>query len=70
MQSANPWLIARNQRVETALQSASERLDLGPFLDLLATLQNPWQAQVRGMPSEAAPSEPEYMASYQTYCGT
>ena len=65
MRAANPWLIARNQRVETALQQANEQMDLSAFHELLDALQHPWQQPGQIMPSEAA-----YMAKFQTYCGT
>ena len=42
MRRANPVVIARNHRVEEALQAATTRNDLTPFLRLTAALQNPF----------------------------
>ena len=69
MQRANPWVIARNHRVEEALAAAVERFDLAPFERLLAVLQNPYAAR----PDDIAYTEPapaEVTACYQTFCGT
>jgi uncharacterized protein YdiU (UPF0061 family) len=69
MRRANPWIIARNHRVEEALEAASERSDLGPFERLLAALRDPYEEK----PAHAGYAEPApaaVTACYQTFCGT
>ena len=69
MRAVNPWLIPRNHRVEEALAAASDEDDLGPFRDLLAALQRPFEER----PAHARFAEPApaaMTACYQTFCGT
>ncbi|HSW16861.1 MAG TPA: YdiU family protein [Ramlibacter sp.] len=69
MLSANPWIIARNHRVEEALTAASDDGDLAPFERLLAALVNPYEEK----PEHAAYAQPApaaVTACYQTFCGT
>jgi uncharacterized protein YdiU (UPF0061 family) len=69
MRRVNPWIIARNHRVEEALQAASDRGNLVPFQNLLAALQAPYEEK----PEHAAYAEPApaaVTAAYQTFCGT
>ncbi|HRP29245.1 MAG TPA: hypothetical protein PLG77_12520 [Burkholderiaceae bacterium] len=69
MRRANPWLIARNHRVEEALAAASDDADLGPFERLLAALRRPYDET----PEHAAYAEPApaaVTAAYRTFCGT
>jgi uncharacterized protein YdiU (UPF0061 family) len=69
MRGANPWIIARNHRVEEALDAASARGDLGPFERLLSALRRPFEER----PGDAVYAEPapaEVTARYQTFCGT
>ena len=69
LRAANPAYIARNLRVEEALEAATERGDLDPFERLLAVLQHPFDEQ----PDAAAYAEPPpaaRMAGYRTFCGT
>ena len=69
MKRANPCYIARNHRVEEALEAAVERFDLAPFERLLAVVQHPFDAR----PEDAAYAEPApkaVTACYQTFCGT
>lgn len=71
MHRANPRLIARNQHVEAALTAASERNDLLPFRQLLNALETPCAASPDpALDRFARPSSTEFMARYQTYCGT
>jgi uncharacterized protein YdiU (UPF0061 family) len=72
MRRVNPWVIARNQRVEEALTAASQDGDLAPFNRLLALLQQPFtpppdaaQLQAYTQPAPATQS-----ACFQTFCGT
>ena len=69
MRQVNPWLIARNHRVEEALAAASQHGDLALFDRLLAGLQKPYDED----PAFAAFAEPapaQVTAAYQTFCGT
>ena len=69
MRRVNPWLIARNHRVEEALAAASAHDDIGPFDRLLAALRHPYDEN----PNHARYAEPapaEMTAAYQTFCGT
>lgn len=69
MRAVNPFIIARNHRVEHALQTASEDGDLGPFNDLLAALQRPYNAYP-GLAEYGEPAPESFTASYRTFCGT
>jgi len=65
----NPWIIARNHRVEEALKAASDDDDLLPFDRLLAALRQPYDFK----PEQAIYAEPAaaaVTASYRTFCGT
>jgi uncharacterized protein YdiU (UPF0061 family) len=69
MARVNPWIIARNHRVEEALEAASEQDDMSPFERLLTALQNPFETN----PEQAIYAEPAptaVTACYQTFCGT
>jgi uncharacterized protein YdiU (UPF0061 family) len=69
MRRVNPWIIARNHRVEEVLAAASERADLLPLHGLLAALARPFDenpAFVR----YAEPAPAQLTAGYQTFCGT
>lgn len=69
MRQANPYLIARNHRVEEALEAAVERFDLGPCQRLVSAIQAPFESQ----PAYADLAEPaprEVTACYRTFCGT
>ena len=69
MDAVNPWLIARNHRVEAALAAAVTDGDLGPFADLLAALRSPFCVD----PTHAAYADPPpsgFSEGYRTFCGT
>ncbi len=69
MRRVNPWLIARNHRVEEALQAASEQGDMAPFERLLSALGQPYEED----PAHADLAEPApkaVTACYRTFCGT
>ena len=69
MRRANPWLIARNHRVEEALTAASEHFDLEPCRCLLAALHDPFtENPAHAAYAEAAPAA--VTANYRTFCGT
>ena len=69
MRRANPWVIARNHRVEEALSAASDADDLGPFERLLAALREPYD-ETADNARYAEPAAAEVTASYRTFCGT
>ena len=69
MRRANPWLIARNHRVEEALAAASADGDIGPFDRLLAALRRPYDESADHA-RYAEPAPAEVTAAYQTFCGT
>ena len=69
MRAVNPWIIARNHRVEEALAAASENGDLLPFKSLLAALQQPW-SEATELARYAEPAPAQVTAGYQTFCGT
>ena len=66
MKQHNPSVIPRNHRVEEALQAA-ETGDMGPFVKLLAVLENPYAYTVEQEEYTAPPTDG---SSFQTYCGT
>src|SRR5689334_925015 len=69
MRDVNPILIPRNHRVEEALAAASRNADMGPFVQLLAAIQQPFVE----MPERARYAEPapaDVTACYRTFCGT
>jgi uncharacterized protein YdiU (UPF0061 family) len=69
MRRVNPWVIARNHRVEEALSAASDDGDLGPFERLLAALREPYDETVDNA-RYAEPAAAEVTAGYRTFCGT
>jgi uncharacterized protein YdiU (UPF0061 family) len=69
MRRANPWIIARNHRVEQALSAASDDGDLAPFSRLLAAVRQPYdETPERAHYAEPAPAA--VTAAYRTFCGT
>jgi uncharacterized protein YdiU (UPF0061 family) len=69
MRHVNPWLIARNHRVEEALAAASDDEDLGPFDRLLAALREPYDESDDNA-RYAEPAAADVTAGYRTFCGT
>lgn len=69
MRRVNPIYIPRNQRVEEALDAASDHGDMAPFHDLLAVLQRPFD-EAPGQDRYAQPAQPAQAAGYRTFCGT
>ena len=69
LRAVNPIYIPRNQRVEEALEAATERGDLQPFERLLALLKAPFVEQP-GAEAFAQPASVEQQAGYRTFCGT
>ena len=69
MRRVNPYVIARNHRVEEALVAASDEGDLAPFQQMLDAVRRPYDES----PESAAYAEPApaaATASYRTFCGT
>jgi uncharacterized protein YdiU (UPF0061 family) len=69
MAQINPWIIARNHRVEEALEAASQQNDLGPFDQLLAALSHPFEVTLQNT-MYGQPASKEITAGYQTFYGT
>ena len=69
MRSVNPYVIARNQRVEEALAAASDEGDLAPFERLLDALRQPYDETPKLAPY-AEPAPAAVTACYRTFCGT
>jgi uncharacterized protein YdiU (UPF0061 family) len=67
MRLANPEFIARNHRVEAALQAATAG-DMQPFNELLGILQRPYDRKpdAADYTQPPPPSDPKY----KTFCGT
>jgi len=68
MQAANPVIIPRNQFVEAVIEGAVQRGDFGPFEDLLAALEHPYEDRPDFKRYAARPEPAE--RPYQTFCGT
>lgn len=68
MQGSNPFIIARNHRVEEALESASEANDLAPFRRLLEALVKPYDYNASLADLTIPPVGGD--EGYLTYCGT
>jgi uncharacterized protein YdiU (UPF0061 family) len=69
MRSVNPYVIARNHRVEEALVAASDQGDLAPLQRLLDALRQPYEEGPELAPY-AEPAPPAVTACYRTFCGT
>jgi serine/tyrosine/threonine adenylyltransferase len=69
MRSVNPYVIARNHRVEEALAAASDQGDLAPFQRLLDALRRPYDEAPELAPY-AEPAPAAVTACYRTFCGT
>ncbi|MCC6193979.1 MAG: YdiU family protein [Burkholderiales bacterium] len=69
MRMANPFVIARNHRVEEALAAASDHADLAPFERLLAAVKQPYLESAAQAPF-AEPAPAALTACYRTFCGT
>ena len=69
MRRVNPWLIARNHRVEEALAAASDEGNLQPFEQLLAALGRPYEENP-ALARFAEPAPEAFTADYRTFCGT
>ncbi|MCJ8501131.1 hypothetical protein [Desulfatitalea alkaliphila] len=68
MTTSNPAVIARNHRVEEALEAAVERADFTVMEKLLGFLSQPYQdpPEQAGYHLPAPPSS----RAYRTFCGT
>ncbi|MGD9912952.1 MAG: YdiU family protein [Rhizobiaceae bacterium] len=68
MQATNPKYIPRNHRVEEAIAAATDNGDFGPFEQLLAVLERPYDEQPEKARYADAPRDEERVL--QTFCGT
>jgi uncharacterized protein YdiU (UPF0061 family) len=68
MRAVNPRYIARNHRIEEAIQAAVQRGDFAPFDTLLAVLAKPFDEQPE-FDAYQTPPRPEQRVE-QTFCGT
>ncbi len=68
MRHANPAIIARNHRVEEALESAATSGDLEPAIRLTKALQNPFQCSADNADLQTPPLAGERVTA--TFCGT
>ena len=68
MRRVNPQIIPRNHKVEEALDAASIKDDLTPFINLLKVLGKPYNEH-SGINDYQTPSPPSDRV-YQTFCGT
>ncbi len=69
MRRVNPFVIARNHRVEEALTAASDQGDLAPFERLLDAIRRPYDEAPELAPY-AEPAPAAVTARYRTFCGT
>ncbi|UTH72899.1 YdiU family protein [Chromobacterium sp. IIBBL 290-4] len=69
MRRENPIYIPRNHLVEEALDAASESGYMGPTLQLLEALREPFTER-ENMARYALPAAPEVAEGYRTFCGT
>jgi uncharacterized protein YdiU (UPF0061 family) len=69
MRSVNPYVIARNHRVEEALAAASDQGDLALFQRLLAAVTQPY-LDAPALAAYAEPAPTEVAATHRTFCGT
>lgn len=69
MRSVNPIYIPRNHLVEEALDAASIDANLEPFKKLLAVLSHPFEESSE-LARYAQPASEDFMAHYETFCGT
>jgi uncharacterized protein YdiU (UPF0061 family) len=68
MRRANPAVIARNHRVEQAIDAAVEREDFDPFRRLCRVLANPFEINPVNQELQLPPRPEERVT--QTFCGT
>lgn len=68
MRAANPLFIPRNHLVEEVIVAATREGDFGPFHELVAVLERPYEHQA-GRERYAAPPRAEQVV-HQTFCGT
>ncbi|MBX7448726.1 YdiU family protein [Mycolicibacterium sp. 3033] len=68
MDAVNPIYVPRNHLVEEALAAATDG-DLEPVESLLDAVRAPY-SQRPGLQRYAEPSQPEFSASFRTFCGT
>ena len=67
MGAANPVIIARNHRVEEALEAAEDHDDMSALHRLLAALASPYKARADLAEYREPPAAD---GNYRTFCGT
>lgn len=68
MRAVNPAFIPRNHRIEAVINAAVEHSDFKPFHELVAVLENPYDAQPEYAAYSDAPEPAEIV--HRTFCGT
>jgi uncharacterized protein YdiU (UPF0061 family) len=68
MRRVNPAVIARNHRVEEALQAATGKQDLGLLVRLTAALRNPYECTSENLDLQTPPLPEQRVTA--TFCGT
>ncbi|HIW31302.1 MAG TPA: YdiU family protein [Candidatus Paenibacillus intestinavium] len=68
MRNSNPAIIARNHRVEAALEAATKHSDYTVMIQLLALLANPYEHSAEQVVYATLPDEET--GPYRTFCGT
>ncbi len=68
MREANPAIIARNHRVEEAIEAAVKHRDFSPFHRLCKALADPYNVDPADTKLQTPPSQTERVT--QTFCGT
>ena len=68
MRQANPAVIARNHRVEEAIEAAVKHGDYNPFRRLCDVLASPYEIDPSDEELQTPPSQDERVT--QTFCGT
>jgi uncharacterized protein YdiU (UPF0061 family) len=69
MRRVNPWVIARNHRVEEALAQATDHSSMDALHRLLRALRQPFD-EATDSAEYAEPAPADVTARYQTFCGT
>lgn len=69
IRAENPFVIARNHRVEEALAAASDDGELAPFERLLAAVRRPFDESAE-LAAYGQPAPASVTAGYRTFCGT
>lgn len=69
MGRADPWIVARNHRMQEAPEAASDRQDVAPFERLPDAPRHPLDVDARNA-MHADPAARDVTAGHRTFCGT